>query len=55
MAPATFWYLQAFSIKEISAVIDYIVYMVYDLHVSGITAVPTRILDARWGTVCAYM
>lgn len=31
-APASFWYLQAFPIKAMSAVVDYIVYMTYDLH-----------------------
>ena len=31
-APASFWYLKAFPIDRIAAVIDYIVYMTYDLH-----------------------
>lgn len=31
-APASFWYLKAFPIQKISDVIDYIVYMTYDLH-----------------------
>jgi GH18 family chitinase len=31
-APASFWYLKGFPIKEISEVVDYIVYMTYDLH-----------------------
>ncbi|CAK1362346.1 unnamed protein product [Cercospora beticola] len=31
-APASFWYLKAFPIAEISQVVDYIVYMTYDLH-----------------------
>ncbi|AEO69851.1 8553ff05-870f-4b92-b10e-2b4ef4e5facd [Thermothielavioides terrestris] len=31
-APASFWYLKGFPIKQISAVVDYIVYMTYDLH-----------------------
>lgn len=31
-APASFWYLKAFPIDKIAAVIDYIVYMTYDLH-----------------------
>ncbi|KAH8430878.1 uncharacterized protein LDX57_008542 [Aspergillus melleus] len=31
-APASFWYLKSFSIAEISKVVDYIVYMAYDLH-----------------------
>lgn len=31
-APASFWYLKGFPIEKISAVIDYIVYMTYDLH-----------------------
>lgn len=31
-APASFWYLKGFPIQEMSAVIDYIVYMTYDLH-----------------------
>lgn len=31
-APASFWYLQGFPIADISAVVDYIIYMTYDLH-----------------------
>ncbi|KAI3092753.1 CAZyme family GH18 [Penicillium roqueforti] len=31
-APASFWYLKGFPIAEISEVVDYIVYMTYDLH-----------------------
>lgn len=31
-APASYWYLKAFPIEKISKVIDYIVYMTYDLH-----------------------
>jgi GH18 family chitinase len=31
-APASFWYLKAFPIDRIAKVIDYIVYMTYDLH-----------------------
>lgn len=31
-APASFWYLKAFPISEIADVVDYIVYMTYDLH-----------------------
>lgn len=31
-APASFWYLQHFPIQAISLVVDYIVYMTYDLH-----------------------
>src|SRR4051812_34590021 len=31
-APASYWYLKQFPIKEISEVVDYIVYMTYDLH-----------------------
>ena len=31
-APASFWYLNGFPIEEISKVVDYIVYMTYDLH-----------------------
>jgi chitinase len=30
-APASYWYLKAFPIKEISEVVNYIVYMTYDL------------------------
>jgi chitinase len=30
-APASFWYLKAFPIEKISKVVDYIVYMTYDL------------------------
>lgn len=31
-APASYWYLKHFPIAEISHVVDYIVYMTYDLH-----------------------
>ncbi|TQV98247.1 glycosyl hydrolases family 18 [Cordyceps javanica] len=31
-APASYWYLKPFPIKRISQVVDYIVYMTYDLH-----------------------
>ncbi|KAE8153225.1 hypothetical protein BDV25DRAFT_137130 [Aspergillus avenaceus] len=31
-APASYWYLKAFPIAEMSKVIDYIVFMAYDLH-----------------------
>ncbi|KAJ5185781.1 class V chitinase [Penicillium cf. griseofulvum] len=31
-APSSYWYLKGFPIKKISDVVDYIVYMTYDLH-----------------------
>ena len=31
-APASYWYLRGFPIKEISETVDYIIYMTYDLH-----------------------
>jgi chitinase len=31
-APASYWYLRGFPIANISSVVDYIVYMTYDLH-----------------------
>jgi chitinase len=31
-APASFWYLRNFPIKDIANTVDYIVYMTYDLH-----------------------
>ncbi|OJJ03002.1 hypothetical protein ASPVEDRAFT_93638, partial [Aspergillus versicolor CBS 583.65] len=31
-APASFWYLRGFPIAEMSEVVDYIIYMTYDLH-----------------------
>lgn len=31
-APASYWYLRGFPISDIAAVVDYIVYMTYDLH-----------------------
>ncbi|KAH7400548.1 chitinase [Phaeosphaeria sp. MPI-PUGE-AT-0046c] len=31
-APASYWYLKSFPIKEMSSVLDYIIYMTYDLH-----------------------
>ncbi|KAL4944052.1 hypothetical protein BDV06DRAFT_220629 [Aspergillus oleicola] len=31
-APSSYWYLKGFPIKDISKVVDYIIYMTYDLH-----------------------
>ena len=31
-APASFWYLQGFPIDKIMKVVDYVIYMTYDLH-----------------------
>ncbi|KAG7287400.1 hypothetical protein NEMBOFW57_006911 [Staphylotrichum longicolle] len=31
-APASFWYLRSFPIKQMAAALDYIVFMTYDLH-----------------------
>ncbi|KAK8012878.1 chitinase [Apiospora marii] len=31
-APSSYWYLKQFPIKDIGAVVDYIIYMTYDLH-----------------------
>lgn len=31
-APASYWYLKAFPIKNMAEELDYIVYMTYDLH-----------------------
>ncbi|KAL2827936.1 hypothetical protein BDW59DRAFT_178921 [Aspergillus cavernicola] len=31
-APASFWYLECFPIEAIGSIVDYIVYMTYDLH-----------------------
>lgn len=31
-APASYWYLKAFPIHNMSSYVDYIVYMTYDLH-----------------------
>ncbi|KAK8129159.1 chitinase [Apiospora kogelbergensis] len=31
-APSSYWYLKQFPIKEIGRIVDYIVYMTYDLH-----------------------
>lgn len=31
-APASYWYLKGYPIKDIGSVVDYIVYMTYDLH-----------------------
>ncbi|KAL1913495.1 hypothetical protein Sste5344_000457 [Sporothrix stenoceras] len=31
-APASYWYLQHFPIKDMATVVDYIIYMTYDLH-----------------------
>lgn len=31
-APASYWYLKGFPIAQIGQVVDYIIYMTYDLH-----------------------
>ncbi|EPE09530.1 glycoside hydrolase family 18 protein [Ophiostoma piceae UAMH 11346] len=31
-APASYWYLKAFPIKKIGDIVDYVIYMTYDLH-----------------------
>ena len=31
-APASYWYLKGFPIKDMAPVVDYIVYMTYNLH-----------------------
>ncbi|KAI0882847.1 putative glycosyl hydrolase, family 18 [Annulohypoxylon maeteangense] len=31
-APASYWYLKAYPIKQMAAALDYIIYMTYDLH-----------------------
>jgi GH18 family chitinase len=31
-APASYWYLKGFPIAQISEIVDYIVFMAYDLH-----------------------
>jgi chitinase len=31
-APASYWYLRGFPIADMSQVVDYIIYMTYDLH-----------------------
>lgn len=31
-APSSYWYLRAYPLKKIAKVVDYIVYMTYDLH-----------------------
>lgn len=31
-APASYWYLKAFPIKKMAPLLDYIVFMTYDLH-----------------------
>jgi len=31
-APASYWYLKNFPIQEIAEVVDYIIFMTYDLH-----------------------
>ncbi|KAK8054957.1 glycosyl hydrolase- family 18 [Apiospora rasikravindrae] len=34
-APASFWYLKQFPVKDMAKLVDYIVYMTYDLHALG--------------------
>lgn len=31
-APASYWYLKGFPINDIGEVVDYVIYMTYDLH-----------------------
>lgn len=31
-APASYWYLKNFPIEKMSRVLDYVIYMTYDLH-----------------------
>ena len=31
-APSSYWYLKGFPIKKMAPVLDYIIYMTYDLH-----------------------
>lgn len=31
-APASYWYLKGFPIGDIAKVVDYIIYMTYDMH-----------------------
>jgi len=31
-APASFWYLKGFPIEDMGKILDYIVYMTYDIH-----------------------
>ncbi|KAF2078308.1 hypothetical protein CYY_000400 [Polysphondylium violaceum] len=40
-APASYWYLKNFPIKEISQIVDYIVFMTYDLHGSWDSNIPS--------------
>lgn len=41
-APASYWYLKAFPIDKMADVLDYIVYMTYDLHGKLIALKPKR-------------
>jgi chitinase len=45
-APASYWYLKAFPIDKISKVVDYIVYMTYDLYVSRQSVAAFNIVQA---------
>jgi hypothetical protein len=39
-APASFWYMKQFPVKEMAEVSDYVIYMTYDLH--GQVSFPSR-------------
>ncbi|KAL7800674.1 glycoside hydrolase superfamily [Trichoderma afarasin] len=49
--PASYWYLRPFPIQEMSQVVDYIVYMAYDLHVTkaGVKANKVVVGESSYG------
>ncbi|KYK56202.1 hypothetical protein DCS_08170 [Drechmeria coniospora] len=50
-APASFWYLKAFPLKKMAEIVDYIVYMTYDLHVTkaGVASNKIYVGEASYG------
>lgn len=44
-APASYWYLKQFPIEQISRIVDYIVYMTYDMH--GQVSFPISLFDVQ--------
>ena len=46
-APASYWYLKGFPIAEMAQIVDYIVYMTYDLH--------GQVTFILFGALCDYI
>jgi spore germination protein YaaH len=55
--PASYWYLKGFPIKQIGQVVNYVIYMTYDLHgeVSVIPPLRERKNPSILATVDTYL